>query len=445
MTDRTDAPMAVLKQQLEDRAKAFRDLMPSHLNVEKLQRTILVAAQLNPALLQADRRTFLTACMKAAQDGLLPDGREAAIVPFKSRQKDPNTGQWGEVRLAQYLPMTFGLRKKILQSGEVTDLFASVVYRQEMEAGRFHYEEGSERSLRHRPILDGDFRPNDADIVLAYSVATFADGTKSFEVMRRYEIDDVREASQTGATLDAKGNPRDPKGPWVEWFSEMAKKTVIRRHAKSLPQSGDIILSDVEGQEMAAARSTVALLDQHRAAPATPLIEGGNEAFDPTTGELTAPPGQTAPAPEGDDEPEFVHPPGWQSEPEIVAEGFDKGTEQLRQQVEAEAEGQPQTVTPDLPPAGIEPTISPESEPEVDEVDEIGVTKPAHYANAEKQAEEYIARARSCEFLIDLRNLEKEADLVLATMPEEIAACVDTEFERAKKRLKPPARPKADA
>lgn len=256
----SDNPMLVLRAQLEQRADEFRMVLPSHITPEKLQRTILTAVQLNPDLLNGDRRSFLTACFKAAQDGLLPDGREAALVVYNTRQKVD--GQWMTVKQVNYLPMVWGLRKKILQSDEIADLFASVVYRQEIEAGHFIYEEGTERMLRHKPILDPAFEPNDEDIALAYSVATFKDGTKSFEVMRRREIDRIRQLSQTGAVgkTDRQGNAIQAKGPWVDFYSEMAKKTVIRRHSKSLPMSGDVF-ADVEAAEIeAAARSAVAAL-----------------------------------------------------------------------------------------------------------------------------------------------------------------------------------------
>src|SRR6188508_769430 len=243
-------PITVLRTQLEQRAGEFSMVLPAHISADKFQRTILTAVQTNQDLLKCDRRSLLTACMKAAQDGLLPDGREAAIVPFNTSMK--LAGKWEKVKLAQYMPMVFGLRKKILQSEEVVDIFAAVVFKQELEGEnpRFVYREGTEHKLFHAPILDFDFKPKDDDIVLAYSVATFANGFKSFEVMRRYEIDEVRESSQTGAQFDAKGEPRDAKGPWVDWFGEMAKKTVIRRHSKSLPQSSDV-LADVEAEDMA--------------------------------------------------------------------------------------------------------------------------------------------------------------------------------------------------
>ena len=406
-----------LRRELEQRSEEFRMVLPSHITPEKLQRTVLTAVQLNPDLLACDRRSFLTACMKSAQDGLLPDGREAAIVPFKSRTKDPQRG-WVEIRLAQYMPMVWGLRKKMLQSGEIRDIFAAVVYRQEIERECFHYEEGSERALRHRPILDPDFAPTDADIALAYSVATFADGSKSFEVMRRGEIDRVREASQTGARFDAKGEPRDPKGPWRDWYSEMAKKTVLRRHSKSLPQSGDIILTDVEAVDMGlgAARSAVALLDSHKPEPPRSLGGPGGDPFDPETGEVLEPElNPPAPEPERPAEPPTVE------EPEPLAEAPEPAP---------------------IPPLDDEPShpetdalqpfdVGATAEPKSLETDEYGITKD----DAERRAESYIARARKAELLIDLRTLEREAELDLAAMPPEIASVVDLEFTNARKRL----------
>lgn len=261
-------PLVTLRHELEQRASEFRMALPAHISPEKFQRTILTAVQSTPVLLQADRRSFIRACMKAAQDGLLPDGREAALVEFKTRQKGPD-GQFRDVRLIQYMPMAFGLRKKILQSGEVRDIFAAVVYRQEIEAGLFIYEEGTERMLRHKPLLDPGFDPTDDDIAVAYSIATLGDGSKVFEVMRRSDINKIRQMSQTGALGKTRrdGTPIPPKGPWVDWFSEMAKKSVMRRHSKMLPMSGDII--DVEAMdEAAAARSTSGVLGAVDEAPA---------------------------------------------------------------------------------------------------------------------------------------------------------------------------------
>lgn len=255
--------LVTLNQQLTTRADQFRMVLPNHISVEKFQRTILTAVQNDPELLNADRQSFLLACMKCAQDGLLPDKREAALVIFKENKQVG--GQWETRLLVQYMPMVYGLRKKILQSGEVSDIQTSVVYRQDVENGAFYYEEGTNRTLRHKPdMLAGPY--SDDDVVGAFSMAWMKDGTVSFEVMRRWEIDKVREKSQTGATKTKRGEPRKPSGPWVEWFSEQCRKTVLRRHSKSLPMSGDII--DVEASDDIAAASATALLANQPAAPA---------------------------------------------------------------------------------------------------------------------------------------------------------------------------------
>ena len=247
---RQDGPYAQLRNQLENRIDDFKMALPSHITPEKFQRTVLTAAQSNPDILKADRASLITACMKAAQDGLLPDGREAALVKFNTKIN----GEW--VDAVQYMPMVFGLRKKILQSGEISTIETNVVYAAEVESGAFIYEAGTEAMLRHRPMLTlTDEQSGDDQIVAAYSVAVMKDGTRSFEVMRRSEINKVRQASQTGK-LSGK---YPPKGPWVDWFGEMARKTVMRRHSKTLPMSGDLV--DIEAlDEALAARSTTALL-----------------------------------------------------------------------------------------------------------------------------------------------------------------------------------------
>ena len=279
-----------IKTMLAERADDFRAALPGHIAPEKFQRTIMTAVQSNPDLIRADRASLITACYKAAQDGLLPDGREAALVTFKTRKKDAQ-GAWHDHLLVQYMPMVYGIRKKILQSGEIRDIQTAVVYRQEIEAGLFIYEEGTERVLRHKPLLDPSFDPTDDDIAAAYSVATTTDGDKSFEVMTRRDINKVRQASQTGAVgrTDRQGRAIAPKGPWVDWFSEMARKTVMRRHSKTLPMSGDII--DIEAMdERQASISAVNLLAS--AQPEAPQLSEAPPTraqfeVDPETGEVT--------------------------------------------------------------------------------------------------------------------------------------------------------------
>lgn len=284
-TRREPSPLAVLSKELEHRQEQYRMALPSHIKPEDLQRTVVMAAQQNPKLLEADRRTLMLSCMKAAQDGLLPDGREAALVPFSVRKKDPQGG-WRSVTEVQYMPMVYGLRKKIMQSDEIASMQVGVVYMAEYESGRFLFEVGLEPPIRYKPDLTLPMEETtDEKIVAAWSLVKFKDGSWSGEVMRRAEIDKIQNLSQTGSKVDYKGNPREPKGPWADHFGEMAKKTVMRRHSKVLPMSGDIF-RDVEGDDVERSiRSATGVLDSvDEAAPVA--LPSQDEPVDEETGEI---------------------------------------------------------------------------------------------------------------------------------------------------------------
>ena len=296
---RRPAPIEVLKGQTARKADEFKMVLPAHISVEKFQRTIATAALANPKLLECDRQSLLMAAMKLAQDGLLPDGREAALVPFKTRVKTGSgKNDWGDSWQVQAMPMVYGLRKKVLQSGGVISLEVGVVYRREVEEGHFIHEVGMEPPIRHRPMLDlTEEDVSDDKIVAAYSIARLKNdaGGEPFisaEVLRRFEINKIREMSQTGSLKDRYGKPRTPSGPWVDWFSEQAKKSALRRHSKVLPMSGDVLDTLNREDEELHARGAGAMLDAPSQAPvALPTVEDdldGDEipAFDKQTGEV---------------------------------------------------------------------------------------------------------------------------------------------------------------
>lgn len=287
--DGLDNALVTFNEQLGTRKKELEKVLPSHISPERFQRTILTVATVNPDLLRADRRSLLTACMKAAQDGLLPDGREAAIVVFEnSKQID---GQWAKVKEAQYMPMVYGLRKKVLQSGEVASLSTQVVYKCEVDEGRFIYEEGTDAMLRHKPKLEmTEEEAADENVIAAYSMVTFKDGTKSYEVLPRRELNKIQRASKTGSPVDHRGNRREVKGPWKDWYTEMCRKSALRRHSKTLPMSGDILDALNTGFDDDGAGESVAQTFAS-AEPSQPIRIPSNAeidaaSHDPETGEV---------------------------------------------------------------------------------------------------------------------------------------------------------------
>jgi recombination protein RecT len=218
-------PIAEARQQLTLMEPQFRAALPTHIPAERFRRVLETVLQTNPALLmKCDRRSLWNAAMRAAQDGLLPDGREGAIVPYKGQ--------------AQWMPMIAGLRKKAHNSGEISTWDAHCVY----ENDDFVYQLGDEPFIRHQPALG-----KRGAIIAAYSVAKLKDGSLSREVMTIEEIEGIRSKSKAEF------------GPWNDpiFYPEMARKTVLRRHAKALPMSSDLEVTverDDEIYDLTAAR-----------------------------------------------------------------------------------------------------------------------------------------------------------------------------------------------
>jgi hypothetical protein len=85
---------------------------------------------------------------------------------------------------------------------------------------------GDQPTLRHVPQWgSGRGQP-----VACYAIVTEANGTKHREVMEVEEINAIRDRSQGY-------NVEKPSGPWHTDYGEMAKKTVLNRLSKLLPQA----------------------------------------------------------------------------------------------------------------------------------------------------------------------------------------------------------------
>lgn len=208
IAERRENPIAVIRENLTQMAPQFKAALPAHITVEKFTRVAMTAIQNNPDLAGADRNSLFGSIVRLAQDGLLPDGREAAIVMFGQK--------------AQAMPMIAGVLKKVRQSGEVSKVSAQVVY----EHDEFVWSLGFDEDVTHNPpSLD---KPR-GKAIGAYATAVLKDGSRLLEVMSLEEIEKVRAVSR------AKGN-----GPWVSWWGEMARKTVMRRLSKRLPMSTDL-------------------------------------------------------------------------------------------------------------------------------------------------------------------------------------------------------------
>ena len=213
------APITQFKQQLTAMSSQFGVALPSHIKPEKFQRVVLTVVQSSPDLLEADRQSLFDSCIKCASDGLIPDGREAALTVFNTKVKGGGRDEW--IKKVQYIPMLAGIQKRVRNSGLIDSIQAHVIY----EKDAFEWEQGFDERIVHKPFFPGDR----GKAVGAYAIAKFKDGTYQFEVMDVAEIERIRAASKTGQY-----------GPWKDWWAEMARKSVFKRLAKWLPLDADV-------------------------------------------------------------------------------------------------------------------------------------------------------------------------------------------------------------
>ena len=196
--------------QLAEKSKAIESVLPEHITPRRFMRICATAVQKNRNLLGLDRESLLEACLFCAQDGLLPDGREAALVPFGQK--------------VTYMPMVSGILKKIRQSGELKSLMAECVYANESFD---YYTDMEGPHLNHVPLMSGDR----GSFMAVYAVAKTKDDGIYHVVMRKEDVESIRSISKTGSSTSS---------PWNKFFSEMAKKTAIRRLSKIMPMSTDV-------------------------------------------------------------------------------------------------------------------------------------------------------------------------------------------------------------
>jgi recombination protein RecT len=280
MNQPADTKTPTLYEQLEERTAQFQAALPAHIPVERFSRILLTAVQNSPALAFADRRSFFNSAMKCAQDGLLPDGREAALVIYKTKKKEGNREFW--IDAVQYMPMVGGLRKKVRNSGEIATWDVKAVY----EKDEFLYEEGIDIVLKHKPFIDGPA----GKLKAVYSVAKLKSGEVSIDVMPLWQVERIRNLSKA-----------KDSGPWKDHYDEMAKKTVARRHSKTLPMStdlDDLIRRDDDLYDMKGASDAEKLpqarrpqLSDFSELPSSGITEKpaeeASENVDPESGEIT--------------------------------------------------------------------------------------------------------------------------------------------------------------
>lgn len=215
-------PIAVLRSDIKAALPTFG--MPDQRSQERMSSVLMVAVEKDPQLINADRASLIAAVRQCAAHGLVPDGNEATLQVYNTKQKN---GGW--IQKVQYQPMVRGIINRVLNSGKVQSFWAELVY--EGEEFSIDMSQGDRRP-KHSP----DYFNRDGNIIGVYAVAKMANGTVDCEPMTRKEIDKVRGVAKTQKV-------------WDNWFEEKAKVAVMRRMSKRLPLSSEDMAMIMNEQE----------------------------------------------------------------------------------------------------------------------------------------------------------------------------------------------------
>lgn len=198
------------QQSWEEQQDRVYSQLPDDIDPKKFKAVVFRAVQEDPELLIVDdKMSLFLAAQRAAQDGLIPDKREGALVVFRRKTREGNY-----VSGVQWMPMIGGIRKRLAALG--FDIRARVVH----ENDQFDQDEGDDEKIVHKPApLD---KPR-GDIIGVYAIATDAyTGNVYRETMRLEDIEKVRACAKT-------------QHVWNAWYGEKARVAVCKRLAKSLP------------------------------------------------------------------------------------------------------------------------------------------------------------------------------------------------------------------
>jgi recombination protein RecT len=195
---------------------AFERVAPKHLDVNRMLRVALMTVSRSSYLLDCTGSSLLGAFMLAAQLGLDIASREAYLVPFKNKNG---------MREVQLVPDYRGIMKLVRNSGQVANMRARLVYKEDY----FVQEEGFNQRLDHIPNYDVE--KEDRNIIGAYTIADFCDKDQKPTGFKDAHFLPIQHLLRIKAK-----SPAADSGPWKDFFGEMCMKTVVKHHAKYLPQ-----------------------------------------------------------------------------------------------------------------------------------------------------------------------------------------------------------------
>lgn len=170
----------------------------------------------NSYLAGASTQSKLQAVLNVAMTGLTlnPVLKLAYLVPrYSNRQVE-----------CFLEPSYQGLVKLITDTGSAKNVIAHPVY----DGDEFEVSLGTGQEITHKPKFQSK------DITHFYCVSTLFDGGMQIEVMTAEQVNDIRDCSESYKSFKA---GKSKSCIWNDHYSEMGRKTVVKRAVKYLPKT----------------------------------------------------------------------------------------------------------------------------------------------------------------------------------------------------------------
>jgi recombination protein RecT len=265
MTGTELAPFDHFNADLTKWKEELVEVLPRHIPLDTFITTARVAFRNTPALLQC--RGIRQAITEAAQDGLLPDGREGVIIPYQ-----------GE---AQWTPMIYGVRKVAKELADM--IIDSQVVR---DGDHFVWHQGDTPKIEHIPAPLGK---KQGDLIGVYAIFKVAGEIVHREVMDRDQVYAARNQNKNWQKSLL----------WSKFETEGWRKVCIRRGIKtvpSVPALERVISRDDRNYDFGPPRDGNVVPMRKAAVEVPPApVEGGKLQEAPA--EEPTPDGDTSPAP----------------------------------------------------------------------------------------------------------------------------------------------------
>ena len=181
-------------------------MLPEPRMIDQFMYAAEVSMGRNKALEGCSPVSVLNCLLTSAKYGILPDGRNAHLIPY---------GQECQLQFDYK-----GFVHILVRDGVAKKVYCETICSND----KFVWQNGE--------IKDHEISFPRGEILGVYCDITLADGTHQYELMERDEIDKIKACSRGSSS---------PSSPWNRFYAEMAKKSVFRRATKWLKLSPDVM------------------------------------------------------------------------------------------------------------------------------------------------------------------------------------------------------------